>query len=351
MRVFTFLSEQQMQQHALYHPVSIGPLSLKGNVFFAPVAGYSDSAFRSIAIEWEASFTYTEMVSSEAMVRDSLNTKRLIRRASNETHYAIQIFGSNPAVMAETAKLIVDSAQPSYIDINAGCPMPKITKTGAGAALTREPTRLYEVVKAVADAVYAQDARIPVTVKIRAGWEEAHLTWKEAARAAVDAGAQALALHPRTCAQCYAGEANWDIIADLVQCARGWGEVPVFGSGDLHAPEDARAMLEHTACAGVMFARGAMGNPFIFRQTRQLLTEGYYTPVTFEQKLRAAWRELHLLAQDVGESSACKQMRKRFVSYAKGERGKTQWCQRAVHASSFADFAAVIRDACPCIGL
>ena len=164
--------------NGLYRPVTIGSLTLPGNIFLAPVAGYSDRSFRSVCVDWGADFTYTEMVSSEAYIRNSVKTEKLIARAYNEQRYAVQIFGANPDYMAETAVRIIERYRPDCIDINAGCPMPKITKTGAGSALMRKPERLYAVVKAVAEAAGKTGSGIPVTVKIRSGWSQTELTWK-----------------------------------------------------------------------------------------------------------------------------------------------------------------------------
>jgi len=325
-----------------YRPVTIGSLTLPGNIFLAPVAGYSDRSFRSICVDWGADFTYTEMVSSEAYIRNSAKTEKLIARAHNERRYAVQIFGANPDFMAETAVRIIERYHPECIDINAGCPMPKITKTGAGSALTRNPKKLYAAVKAVTEAVGKMDAAVPVTVKIRSGWSQNELTWKEAAAAAVDAGAAALTIHPRTCVQCYSGTADWDILAQLVQLMQ--GRVPVFGSGDLFSPEAAHDMLSSTQCAGVMFARGAMGNPFIFRQTRERLQTGAYSEITPADKIGTAKKELMMLCEEVGERTACREMRKRFAAYTKGIAGGAKLREQLVQASSIQDYERILEN-------
>jgi len=325
-----------------YRPVTIGGLRLPGNIFLAPVAGYSDRSFRSICIDWGANFTYTEMVSSEAYVRNSIKTEKLIARAHNERCYAVQIFGSNPDFMAETAVRVIERYQPQCIDINAGCPMPKITKTGAGSALMRKPKKLYAAVKAVTEAVGRTGSAIPVTVKIRSGWSKTEMTWKEAASAAVEAGAAALTIHPRTCAQCYSGTADWEILAQLVQLMR--DRIPVFGSGDLFSPETARNMLLSTHCAGIMFARGAMGNPFIFRQTRELLQTGTYSEITTADKIRTAKKELALLCEEVGEQTACREMRKRFAAYTKGISGGAKLREQLVQACSIQDYEMILEN-------
>jgi nifR3 family TIM-barrel protein len=325
-----------MQQNnvSLYHPVTIGNLTLDGNLFLAPVAGYSDRAFRAMCRAGGANFSYTEMVSSEALIRGSAKTELLMARAQNETSYAVQIFGGDAAVMSRAAEIVCQKAKPSLIDINAGCPVPKITKTGAGSALTREPALLYEIVRAVVQAADLQ--RVPVTVKIRSGWDAEHLTWKEALCAAIEAGASAITVHPRTRAQGYEGKADWDILAQAVDIAASCvqGGVPVFGSGDIFCPEDALRMLGETGVDGVMFARGAMGNPFVFEETRALLTTGAYEPVPAERRIKAGLRELELLIADTGEYTACREMRKRFCAYTKGMQGGAELRKKIVAAET-----------------
>ena len=337
----------------LYHPVTIGNLQLKGNLFLAPVAGYSDSAFRSVCIENGACFTYTEMVSAEALVRKNLKTEILMRRACNESAYAVQIFGGEPEVMAQAAQIVLEKTHCECIDINCGCPVPKIIKTGAGSALTRDPDRLYKVVSAVVGALrQAQGPQssgvpepvegpphqtpTPVTVKIRSGWEQKLITWREAAQAALDAGAAAITIHPRTKAQGYEGHSDWNIMRQLVEMVD--GRVPVFGSGDLFKPEDARKMLEETGVDAVMFARGAMGNPFIFRDTTSLLTTGSYEPVPANIRIQTGFAELERLAAETSEQHACLEMRKRFHAYSKGIPNGGPIRNAIVHASTIEEY-------------
>ena len=316
----------------LYHPVKIGKLELSGNIFLAPVAGYSDRSFRSICVEHGAAFTYTEMVSAEALVRNNLKTEILMRRAENETAYAVQVFGGEPETVADGAKIILEKTNCECIDINCGCPVPKIIKTGAGSALTRDPERLYNVAKAVVQ--IAGD--IPVTVKIRSGWDENHITWKEAALAALDAGVSAITMHARTRAQGYEGKSDWSKIKELTALAA--GKIPIFGSGDLFTPEDAERMLSETGCDGVMFARGAMGNPFIFDKTIRLLTTGKYDEIPIQRRIETGFKELINLARDIGEKSACLEMRKRFCAYSKGMNGGAAIREKIVKAQTISDY-------------
>ncbi|MBQ5998318.1 MAG: tRNA dihydrouridine synthase DusB, partial [Treponema sp.] len=300
----------------LYHPVKIGSLELSGNLFLAPVAGYSDRSFRSICVNQGASFTYTEMVSAEALVRGNWKTEELMARAPNEKAYSVQIFGGEEDVMAKATEIVISKTNCEVIDINCGCPVPKIIKTGAGSALTRDPERLGKILKAVKDAAAG---RCAVTVKIRSGWDGKTITWKEAALAAMENGADAITMHPRTKAQGYEGFSDWTKLKELKELTA--GRIPVFGSGDLFKPEDAKKMLEETGCDGVMFARGAMGNPFIFTKTIQLLQRGAYDEISVGVRIRTAFNELEMLAKDTNETHACMEMRKRFCAYSKGIEG------------------------------
>ena len=332
----------------LYHPVKIGNVELKGNLFLAPVAGYSDAAFRSVCIENGACFTYTEMVSAEALVRKNLKTEILMRRAMNEKAYSVQIFGGEPEIMSEAANIVLEKTHCEVIDINCGCPVPKIIKTGAGSALTRDPDRLFKVAEAVVKAAGGspREGGVPVTVKIRSGWESKQMTWREAATAALEAGVSAITIHPRTRAQGYEGHSDWNIMKELVELVRAWetehgvsaSQIPVFGSGDLFKSEDARAMLEQTGADAVMFARGAMGNPFIFRDATSLLTKGSYEPVPPEERVKTGFAELERLVSETSEQHACLEMRKRFAAYSKGISGGAALRARIVHAATVADY-------------
>lgn len=318
---------------SLYHPVKIGSLSLDGNVFLAPVAGYSDRAFRSICADCGADFAYTEMVSAEALTRNNLKTEQLMARAPNEKAYAVQIFGGKGQTMADAARIVLEKTTAECIDINGGCPVPKIIKSGAGSNLTANPPLLYDIVSSVVKAV---DGRVPVTIKIRTGWDAEHITWKDCAQAALDAGAAAITLHGRTRAQGYEGKADWGKLAELVEFIN--GRIPVFGSGDVFSPEAAKQMIEQTSCDGIMLARGAMGNPFIFTKIRQFLKTGSYQEIPTRERIEAGFRELDLLVQDFGEKGACLEMRKRFCAYSRGIDGGAALRKQLVAAESVEEY-------------
>jgi len=335
----------------LYRPITIGSLKLDGNLFLAPVAGYSDRGFRSLCVEQGAHFSFTELVSAEALYRNPGHyglgggktpvpaAISLVSRAPNERHYAIQLFAGEPEAIYRAA-LLLAPLRPDAVDINAGCPVPKVIKNGAGSALMKDPARIGKVIEAAVRASREALGDAPVTIKMRSGWDSASINYAECARIAVEAGAAMVTLHPRTRSQNYGGTSEWYHIADLVSRLG----VPVTGSGDLYTPEDAQRMLRETGCAAVMFARGAMGNPFIFSAARSLLETGAWEPVPFAQRIAAAMRHLELLAADIGERTACLEMRKQFCAYTKGLKGGAAIREQAVHAQTIADYRKVVDD-------
>jgi nifR3 family TIM-barrel protein len=315
------------------------------------VAGYSGRSFRSLCVEQGANFSFTELVSAEALYRNpghyGLNSDSgkaavpaaisLVGRASNERHYAVQLFGGEPEAIYKAASALAP-LKPDAVDINAGCPVPKVVKNGAGSALMKDPPRLGRVVEAAVRASREALGNVPVTIKMRSGWDFNTINYAECARIAVEAGAAMISLHPRTRSQDYGGKSDWTRITDLVSRL----SVPVTGSGDLYTPQDAERMLQETGCAAVMFARGAMGNPFIFSATRSLLETGSWEPAPLPARMAAALRHLELLAQDIGERTACLEMRKQFCAYTKGLKGGAIVREQAVHAETIADYRKIL---------
>jgi len=327
----------------LYHPVRIGKLELPGNLFLAPVAGYTDRVFRSICTEFGADFSFTELVSSEALMRGGKPSLALARRGENEKRYAIQLFGHESETMYRATRAI-SAFNPEAVDINCGCPVPKVVKTGAGSALMKDPALLGRIVEAVVRASGEMLDSAPVTVKMRSGWDSQRLNYLECARIAEEAGAAMVTLHPRTKAQGYGGKSDWSHIAELVSRL----SIPVTGSGDLYTPEDAERMLRETGCGAIMFARGAEGNPFIFPASRSFLTTGSWAPPAFGDRIEVALRHLTLLSADIGERAACLEMRKQFCSYTKGFPGKTgeygsaALRKRLTSAETIADYREIL---------
>jgi len=356
---------------SLFHSVKIGSLEIPGNLFLAPVAGYTDRAYRSICAEEGACFSFTELASAEAISRKhgrygldplspepssspaissspsvpsvssspNISSINLIRRGENEKLYAIQLFGGVPESIYNAASLLAP-LQPNALDINSGCPVPKVVKNGAGSALMKNPAVLGKIVEAAVRASRESLGGIPVTIKIRSGWDSSSINYAECARIAVEAGAAMVSLHPRTRAQGYGGRSDWSHIADLASRL----PVPVTGSGDLYTPEDARQMLSETGCAAVMFARGAMGNPFIFSAARSFLETGSWEPAAFSARIAAAMRHLEMLAKDIGERTACLEMRKQFCAYTKGIAGGAALRDKVVRAETIEEYRQIVNN-------
>ncbi|MDR1388350.1 MAG: tRNA dihydrouridine synthase DusB [Treponema sp.] len=319
--------------------MNIGPLSLSRNRFLAPVAGYTDRAFRSLCAEQGASLCFTELVSAEAIVRNpemyvSETVHPLLRKGIQEKFLAVQLFGSSAETLGNAVRILAP-LKPDLVDLNAGCPVPKVVKNGAGAALMKNPAAMARIVEAMVKSSEAFLGGVPVTVKMRSGWDAASLTYAECARAAADMGAAMVTLHPRTRSQAYGGKSEWAHIASLAALA-----VPVCGSGDLYTMQDARDMLKNTGCAAVMFARGALGNPFIFNENPP--------PDVEHARLKAGLRHLELLAADIGERAACLEMRKQFCAYTKGSAalpgiaGGAALRDKLVHAQTIAEYVSII---------
>jgi nifR3 family TIM-barrel protein len=322
----------------LYRPLRIGRLQLPGNLFLAPAAGYTDRAFRSICAEYGASLAFTGLISAEALTRRSPGSADLPLRATGETAYAVQLFGASPTAMAGAAALLAPY-KPDMVDINAGCPVLKVTKCGAGAALMRDPEKLGRVVEAVVKAVAENLDGIPVSIKLRSGWDAASINFADCARAAQQAGCSLVSLHPRTRSQGYSGTSDWRLIAELAAELH----IPVAGSGDLYSAEDAERMLRETGCAAVMFARGAFGNPFIFAAARDLLQGAPPAPADDALRINTALRQLELLAGQIGERSACLEMRKVFCAYTRGMRNAAPLRAALVHAETIADYRSLLQ--------
>lgn len=313
----------------LLHPLSIGDKILNGNILCAPLAGFTDVPFRELAVEAGADLCFTEMVSCDALIRENSKTESLLLRGRNEQDYGIQVFTSSPENAAAAMELLAPYA-PTVIDLNCGCPVPKVIKTGAGAALMKDPVLIGAIVKAMKKAT-----RYPVSVKLRTGWDHQNYTFMEAALRAQDAGAAMVSLHGRTRSQGYGGKADWEQIARLKEAV----DIPVAGNGDIFSAEDARNMLLRTRCDAVMIARGALGNPFIFREIRTLLSDALSCPSPEPlERIETALRHLERCAEIKGEAIAVKEMKKQLCSYTKGISGSAAFRNELVHCESLAEF-------------
>lgn len=310
--------------------VKIGNAVIRHGICLAPLAGVSDRPFRQMAREFGAEYTVSEMVSAKALCYEQncrrpatgnrIRTAPLAAVMRDEFPMAVQLFGAEPEFMAQAANLLecgdylgaCGEIPPAAIDINMGCPMAKIVGNGEGSALMQDPDRAAAIVRAVVGAV-----RLPVTVKMRSGWDAEHINAVELARRVEDAGAAAVCVHGRTRQQMYAPSADWDIIRRVKEAVR----IPVIGNGDIFCAADALRMIRETGCDGVMIARGAQGNPWIFRELLCAAEGKNYTPPSVTERLSVAYRHAALLVQERGEKIGIAESRKHMAWYTHGMRG------------------------------
>jgi nifR3 family TIM-barrel protein len=309
------------------------PGPFRGRFLLAPLAGWSDAAFRATCRSLGAELAFTEMISAEALRRDHAKTRAMLARDPAEGEYAIQLFGSDPAAMAIAAEEALRYG-PALLDVNCGCPVPKIVKNGAGSALLKDPRKIEVIVRAIADAV---GGAVPVSVKIRSGWDPGSVNYLETGGAAVAGGAAALTLHARTRTQGYSGKADWSHVAALARAM----PVPVAGSGDAFTAAAAVAMLRETGCSAVMIARGAVGNPFVFREARALADGLVPVRPTVAERVTAARAHFELALRYDDERATCREFRKRLCAYTKGMRGGADLRRDAVRAETPADYDAL----------
>lgn len=295
--------------------MKIGNLNLDNKVFLSPMAGVTDLPFRLICKEQDCGMLYTEMVNSKALCYDDQNTKKMLKIEEEEHPVAIQIFGSDPEYMGGAAK-ILNSYPNEILDINMGCPAPKVVKNGDGSALLKNPELAAKVLRAVVD-----NSEKPVTLKIRKGWDDTCINAVEIAKIAQDCGISAIAVHGRTREQYYSGKADWDIIKEVKQNV----SIPVIGNGDVFEVEDAINMLNKTNCDAIMIGRGAQGNPWIFKRINHYMQTGEILPdPTLEEKIDTAMKHLKLAVQEHGEYVAVREMRKHIAWYLKGLRNSAK---------------------------
>lgn len=289
--------------------MKIGNIELKSNIFLAPMAGITDKAFREICREFGAGLVYSEMISAKGLYYNDKKTAELMNMAG-ESPCAIQIFGSDAQIMAEIVPKVIEY-NPDIIDINMGCPAPKIVGNGDGSALMKTPKLMGEIMKAVSSV-----SPVPVTAKIRKGWEDDNSF--ECACILAENGAAAIAVHGRTRREFYSGKADWDVIKRIKSKV----EIPVIGNGDIFKAEDAKNMFEYTGCDAVMVARGTQGNPWLFSQINELIELGEIkTNPTPEEKLQTALYHVEKIIAEKGEVRGIKEARKHLAWYIKGLRG------------------------------
>jgi tRNA-dihydrouridine synthase B len=315
-------------------PLRIGSLTLSNPLLLAPLSGISNLPFRLLAKEQGCGLVCTEMLSAEGLLRNRRASEKLLRSCPEERPLAVQIFGSKPDSMAEAAK-IVEGLGADLLDINMGCPVRKVIKSGSGAALLKDSGRAAEILRSVRKVI-----SIPLTVKIRSGWDEKSLNFLEMARIAEECGVEALTLHGRTRTQGYGIKADWEVIARTKNSVR----VPVIGSGDLTSPEAVCHFFTRTGADGAMIGRGSFGNPWIFRQTLQILRGLSPERPSLEEKEKTILRHLRMMVESQGETHGLREFRKHLIWYTRGLRGSSDFRSQIPFWEDFPEMKSRIQE-------
>ena len=285
----------------------IGNVELKNSIILAPMAGLTDLPFRRICEIYKPGLVVTEMVSSKALQYNDEKTKKLLNMEDEVRPISAQIFGSDIEAMKYAASYVSKIAD--IVDINMGCPAPKVVKNGDGSRLLLDLKKVGEITKAVVEA-----SEVPVTVKIRKGWDNEHIVAIEAAQIIEEAGAKAITVHGRTRSEFYTGVADWDIIKKVKENVK----IPVIGNGDIKTPEDAKKIIEYTKCDGIMIGRATLGNPWLIEQIKDYLENGTIREITNEERIEIIFKHIDLEVKEKGENVGIKEMRKHICYYLKG---------------------------------
>ena len=312
----------------------IGNIIIKNQVVLAPMAGVCNSAFRRICKEMGCGLIYAEMVSDKAITFNNKKTIDMLYMTDEERPLSQQIFGSDKESFVIAAKYIYENMKPDIIDINMGCPVPKVAvRAQAGSALLKDPDKVYEIVKAVVEAV-----PIPVTVKIRSGWDSKSINAVEIAKCIEKAGASAICVHPRTRSQGYSGKADWSIIKLVKENV----SIPVIGNGDIRSPEDAKRMIDETNCDAIMIGRGVLGNPWLIKNIVNFLDGKELYNVTVEDRIDMCLNHLKLLESVKNEKLACLEIRNHISWYFKGIKAANELKNKIYQTSSIHDIISLL---------
>lgn len=312
--------------------LQIGSVTVPGILALGPMAGVTDTVFRNLCREQGCSLLYSEMVSAKAILYKNKNTIPLLAAKESEHPLALQLFGSDPSIMAEIAAQIEDGPY-AFIDINMGCPVPKIVNNNEGSALMKNPKLAGEIIRSMSD-----KCKKPITVKIRTGFDETCINAVEMAKIAQDNGAAAIAVHGRTRSQYYSGQANWDIIRQVKNAV----SIPVIGNGDITGPESAKAMLEETGCDAIMIGRAARGNPWIFKRISHYLSTGeILEKPSFSEIRDMILRHASMLIAFKGEYTAMREMRTHICFYVSGMRYANDIRRNINHIETYRELEAL----------
>ena len=315
--------------------MKIGKVQLDNEVFLSPMAGVTDLPFRTICKEKGCGMLYTEMINAKALCYDDENTKKMLNLEDDGHPVAVQIFGSDPEYMGKAAS-IMNQYTNDILDINMGCPAPKVIKNGDGSALMRNPKLAAEVLTAV-----VKNSEKPVTLKIRKGWDDNSVNALEIAKIAEECGISALAIHGRTREQFYSGKADWDIIAEIKQSIN----IPVIGNGDVFDVQDAVNMLEKTKCDAIMIGRGSQGNPWIFNRINHYMKTGEVLPEpTLEEKITTAIKHMNLAVAEHGDYVAVREMRKHIGWYLKGLKNSAKYRDQINKITDYKEVIAILEE-------